>query len=319
MANQAWVADPDSSLTMRLCEIPDPQPASSEAVVKVAYFSLNHGDLNDATSGRIPPGGVLGTDIAGTVVVAAADGRGPAVGQRVAGFAAGGFARYVAVQGADLAVIPDGVEFADAATLPVAGLAALRALRACGSVLGQRVLITGAAGGVGWFAVQLAAAAGADVIASVGDRRHSIELLEVGAGSVVIGPDEVDEPVDVVLDNVGGHQLVAAWSKLAPGGRLQSIGWVSGDPAVLAPYATVGPPKQLSSFLNLGPAGDDLAILLRLLAAGRLRNRIEWRGPWSALAEPVAALRARRLKGKAVLAIPDLDAESELRLEVAHV
>jgi NADPH:quinone reductase len=110
------------------------------------------------------------------------------------------------------------------------------------------VLITGASGGVARFAVQLAAHAGAHVIASVGSVARGQGLGERGADEVVVGLDELKQPIHVILDNVGGPQLVAAWRLLAPGGSLQSIGWTSGEPAVFPPYSTIGPAKSISSF-----------------------------------------------------------------------
>ncbi|WP_026218956.1 zinc-binding dehydrogenase [Embleya scabrispora] len=89
--------------------------------------------------------------------------------------------------------------------------------------VGRRVLITGAAGGVGRMAVQLAARAGARVIASVGTPERGAGLVELGAAEVVVGLDGVDEPLDVVLDNVGGPQLVAVWRLLAPGGTCRAL------------------------------------------------------------------------------------------------
>jgi NADPH:quinone reductase-like Zn-dependent oxidoreductase len=77
-------------------------------------------------------------------------------------------------------------------------------------------------------------------------------------GRGVSGLDEIDRPVDIVLDSVGGPQLVEAWRLLAPGGSLQSIGWTSGEPAIFEPYSTIGPPKALTSFLNEGSAIDAL-------------------------------------------------------------
>jgi NADPH:quinone reductase-like Zn-dependent oxidoreductase len=139
------------------------------------------------------------------------------------------------------------------------------------------------------------------VIASVGSLARAKGLDEAGAQEVVVGLEAVDGPVDVVLDNVGGRQLVEAWDLLAAGGNLQSIGWTSGEPAVFDPYSTVGPPKSLSSFLNAGPAGPDLATLVRFVAEGSLGVEIGWRGTWDRIAEAVEALRQRRVRGKAVL------------------
>jgi len=298
---RALIVDPSAPAALRLAEVSEPVAGPSQVLLEVHHASLNHGDLNDARSGRVAPGAVLGSDAAGVVAQAAADGSGPAAGTRVVALAPGAFAQRSAVAVGALAEVPPSVDLAEAAALPVAGVAALRALRAAGAVLGKRVLVTGASGGVGRFAVRLAAHAGAYVIASVGSVARGEGLAEAGADEVVVGLDGLDQPVEVVLDNVGGAQLVAAWELLAPGGSLQSIGWAAGEPAVFPPYSTVGPPKSLTSFLNQGEAGGELATLVRLVAAGRLAVEVGWRGSWERAAEAAEALRGRRVRGKAVL------------------
>jgi NADPH:quinone reductase len=301
MSVQALIADPEAPNAMRIAEVAEPTAGPTKAMIEVHHVSLNHGDLNDARSGRIPPGGVLGSDAAGVVFEAARDRSGPGVGARVVALAQGAFAERIAVEVDSVAEVPQSVDLSAAAALPVAGLAALRALRAAGPVLGRRVLITGASGGVGRFAVQLAARAGAHVIASVGSVARAQGLAERGAGEVVVGLDGIERPVHVVLDSVGGPSLVAAWGLLAPGGSLQSIGWTSGEPAVFPPYSTIGPPKSISSFLNQGDAAEELFTLLRLVADRSLSVEIGWHGPWKQFAEAVEMLRGRRVNGKAVL------------------
>jgi NADPH2:quinone reductase len=298
---RALIVDPSAEKAMRMAEVADPAAGPAEVLIEVQHVSLNRGDLNDARSGRVPAGAVLGSDAAGVVSQRAADGSGPDVGARVVALAQGAFAERVVVDVGALAEVPPSVDLAEAAALPVAGLAALRALHAAGPLLGKRVLVTGASGGVGRFGVQLAARAGAQVIALVGSVARGEGLAESGAHEVVDSLERLDEPVDVVLDNVGGAEMVAAWQLLAPGGNLQSIGWSSGEPAVFPPYSTVGPPKSLSSFLNEGDAGADLATLVRLVADGSLGVEFGWRGPWERFAEAVEMLRGRRVNGKAVL------------------
>jgi NADPH:quinone reductase-like Zn-dependent oxidoreductase len=304
MSVRAVVADPQAKACMRAAEVGVPVPGPRQVVVAAHHVSLNRGDLNDARSGRVPAGSVLGSDVAGVVVRAAAEGGGPPVGARVVALTAGAFANRVAVDVDALAKVPDGVDLAEAAALPVAGVAAMQALRV-GSletpVKGSRVLVTGAAGGVGRFAVQLAAYAGAHVIATVGNPDRAAELAGLGADQVVTEVGEIDEQVDLVLDNVGGPQLAQAWELLAVGGNVQSIGWSSGEPATFQPYATVGPAKSLTSFLITTPVGPDLSTLVRLVEAGSLRVGIAWRGPLSRIAEAADAMLARRLSGKAVL------------------
>ncbi|HEY5833352.1 zinc-binding dehydrogenase [Streptomyces sp.] len=269
-------------------------------MLDVRHISLNRGEV--AFAGRRPTGTVHGYDAAGVVVRAAADGTGPSAGARVAAFGAGAWAQRMAVDTTAVAEVPAQVDLADAAALPMAGITALRTLRSR-SVLGRRVLITGAAGGVGRYAVQLAALSGAHVIASVGSPARADGLTQLGAHEVVVGLEGIDRPVDLILDNVGGPQLAAAWELLAPGGSVQNIGWASGEPAVFAPYSlfSIGPSKTMSTFGDIHEVGPDLATLLGFVAAGRFSPEVDWRGSWERVAEAAQALLDRRIAGKVVL------------------
>jgi NADPH:quinone reductase len=200
--------------------------------------------------------------------------------------------------------VPAGVGLAEAAALPVAGLAALQALRAADVGPGKRVLVTGASGGVGRFAVQLAGDAGAHVVAAVGSTSKMEGLQDLGADEVIVGLEDVVEPVDIVVDKIGGATLVAAWDLLAPGGSLQSVGWASGERAVFRPYATIGAPKSLTSFLIGGDVGADLATLVSMVQEHRLAVDIGWRGSWTDIHAAADAMLGRSLRGKAIL---DLD------------
>jgi NADPH:quinone reductase len=298
---RAIVVDPPARLGCGFADIAEPSLSDDQVLVAVTHASLNRGDLNDARSGRLAPGAVLGSDVAGTITRTVADG--PAVGTRVVALAAGAFAERCAVDPSALAPLPPTVPPAHAAALPVAGLAALQALRAAGLAPGKRVLVTGASGGVGHFAVQIAAHDGAHVIASVGSPGRGGDLRDAGADEIVIGLDSIDEPLDIVLDCVGGSTLTGAWDLLAPGGSLQSIGWSSSEPATFRPYATIGPPKSLTSFLISAPVGDDLATLVSLLEAGHLTVDIGWQGSWHDIDHAADSMLGRTLRGKAVLEI----------------
>lgn len=245
MGMRALVVDPGVPGSLRLGTADEPRPAPHQLVLEVRHISLNRGEV--AFASRRPAGTVHGYDAAGVVVQAAADGTGPAVGARVAAFGDGAWAQRMAVDTNAVAEVPAGLDLADAAALPMAGITALRTLRSR-SILGRRVLITGAAGGVGRYAVQLAALGGAHVIASVGSAARRKGLAELGAHQVVIGLEGIDQPVDLVLDTVGGPQLAAAWQLLAPGGSVQNIGWASDEPAVFAPYSlfSIGPSDRKS-------------------------------------------------------------------------
>jgi NADPH2:quinone reductase len=131
-------------------EVAQPSLLASEALVRVEAFSVNRGET--FLLEKPPDGWRPGKDIAGVVVRAAADGSGPAAGQRVVGHPpAAGWAEYVSVPADSLAELPADVSFVAAAALPLAGLTALRLLRMAGNVTGRRILLTGASGGVGHY------------------------------------------------------------------------------------------------------------------------------------------------------------------------
>src|SRR6266704_3063743 len=205
---RALVFEPGAPAGLRLGDTQDPVPGPSQALVRVAATSLNFADVAFLRD-RKAPGAVPGFDAAGVVVSAAGDGSGPPAGAWVV---TGGWAELRAVETTEVAVVPDGVDAGLAAAIPVAGVTALRAVRRLGSLVGRRVLITGASGGVGRFAVQLAARAGAHVVASAGSPQRGEGLAALGAAEVVTGLDGITQPVFAALDNVGGHTLSQAYA-----------------------------------------------------------------------------------------------------------
>ena len=211
----AWVpAEPGDGSSVRLTEVDPPAPAPAEVMVAVDAYSVDRGEtllLERPRQGWRP-----GKDVAGVVVGAAADGTGPDVGTRVLGHPpAGGWAEQVAVSVTDLAVLPGTVDALTAAALPLAGLTALRLLRQAGPLVGRRLLVTGASGGVGHYVVELAAAAGAHVTALSASPERGERLLALGAAAV--HPEvPLDEPrFDVVMESIGGSVLPRALSRLA--------------------------------------------------------------------------------------------------------
>lgn len=302
---QALVYDPDAPQGLRLGEAPDAQPGASQALVEVRAASLNFGELAFLRD-RHEPGDVAGWDAAGTVLAAAADGSGPREGARVVTFGWGGaWAQRRVVDTDQLAVLPDAVELVAAAALPVAAVTASRAVRRLGPLFGRRILITGASGGVGRFAVQLAARAGASVLAVVGSRERAAGLTELGAAEVAVGAGELTGPFDGALDNVGGQMLADVYALLAPGATALSIGMASLEPTTIdfeAARVRAGG-SRIEAFSVGDRFGEDLAYLVGLLAAGELDPQVGWRGSWDRVSEAVGLLLGRRVRGKAVLEV----------------
>ncbi|MDL4771126.1 zinc-binding dehydrogenase [Actinomadura xylanilytica] len=288
-------------------EAEQPVPAPGEALVKVEAFSLNRGEtflLEDPRPGLLP-----GKDVAGLVVQPAADGSGPAVGTRVVGHPpSGGWAEYVAVPTHSLAGLPGSITSVQAAALPLAGLTALRLLRAAGAIAGRRVLLTGASGGVGHYFVELAAAAGAEITAVTASAGRGARLAELGAVHVVRDVAGADGPFDLVLESTGGPALAAALAALARRGTLIWFGQAGRVPVTLDFFDFFKGPESAVirhfHYTDSGtPYGRDLATLVRLVAAGRLHPEIGAVNDWSATAGALVDLRERRVRGKTVLTL----------------
>lgn len=306
---KALIFDPTEPRGIRLGDVAEPTPTKSQALVEVHAASLNWAEAA-ALARLCKPGAVPGWDAAGVVVRAAEDGSGPKVGARVSTFGwNGAWAELRAADTADIGVVPPEVDFAAASALPVAGVTALRAVRALGPVIGRRVLVTGASGGVGRFAVQLAKLAGAHVIASVGSPARGAGLDALGADEVVVGLAGLTQLVDGVIDNVGGTLLSGAMNLLASGGTIQSVGVASGEPSNIdfqqqrLPNGMRAGGRRVEVFVVGGSLGPDLGYLLSLVGRKRLDASVGWRGRWQRVTEAFDALLARQVSGKAVLEV----------------
>ncbi|MFP5376190.1 MAG: alcohol dehydrogenase catalytic domain-containing protein [Acidimicrobiia bacterium] len=207
---------------------PDPVPGAGEVLVRVASAGLNAADLLQRAGRYPPPPGappdVPGREMAGEVVAVGAGAARFAVGERVMAVVAGGAQAELCAVHERLAMpVPGSLPAEVAGAFPEAVTTAHDALfTQCRRAMGVRVLVTGAAGGVGTAAVQLAAAAGARVTASVRDPALRHPVAELGA--TVVGPGLEGGPFDVVLELVGGPNLAADLALLAPGGRVAVIG-----------------------------------------------------------------------------------------------
>jgi NADPH:quinone reductase-like Zn-dependent oxidoreductase len=309
VSNRAVVVDPEAPGRLVIRPVPDPVPDRGEAVVRLRALSLNRGEVRRA--GMAAAGWRPGWDLAGVVERAASDGSGPKAGARVVGMLGeGAWAERVVVPAHALAELPDKVTFSQAATLPVAGLTALYALAKRGSLLARRVLVTGATGGVGDFAVQLARLGGAHVIASVRRAEQGAMIRQAGAHEIVVGDEIPASPkYDLVIESVGGRTLGTALAALERGGVCVTLG-VSASAEVTFDTRTffVGGRATLYGFylfVELGQesAGDGLRRLADLVATGQIAPRISLERSWSEIGQVAQDLMARRFPGKAVLTL----------------
>jgi NADPH:quinone reductase len=304
----AVVNTPGGPEPVAIREIAEPELRPSEALVAVHAFSLNRGEL------RLfqvrPEGWRPGQDIAGVVLKQAADGSGSPAGSRVVALCDWeGWAERAAVPSHRIAPIADNVSFGAAASLPVAGLTALRALRHGAPLLGKRVLVTGAAGGVGNLAVQLAARSGARVTAVVGNPERGRILDGLGAAEIVTGIDQAQGRFELILEAAGGASLKAAIERVEHRGTVVIFGNSSGQPTELNfrdfaehqnariqgfHYFTSEPEERF---------GPDLGLLARLVADGSLKPRIV-EHDWRELPGVGPLLRDRQIAGKAIFRIP---------------
>ncbi len=301
----ALVATHNAETPVEIRDVPELTPSPNEVIIDVRAFSLNRGELS--LLANRPEGWRPGQDIAGVVVQSAADGSGPPQGTRVVALVDGaGWSQRAAASTNRIASIPESVSFATAAALPIAGLTALRTVRIGGSLLGQRVLVTGASGGVGHFAVELAARSGAYVTGIVGSAERGKGLQERGASELVTHLDDLNGQFHLILKSVGGSSLAAAVQHVAPGGTIVVFGNSSGEATPLSFFELAGHAgAKIQSFISYlsGPPesfATDLALLVGLIAADKLHPATGSETSWRELGQHLQELRNRRVVGKMI-------------------
>ena len=311
---RAIVVDPDAPgrLAIKPVELRDPD--RDEVGVRVTAISLNRGETRRALQ-VAEPGWRPGWDFAGVVETGAADGSGPKPGTRVVGILpSGAWAERVNCRTHAVAALPDAVSDAQAATLPVAGLTALHALRQGGLLLGRKVLIDGASGGVGHLACQLAAAAGANAWAHVQREEHRAAVAEWCDDRIVLGPDlaaaKPHGPFWLILDSLGGAALAAALTMLAPNGVCVTLGVSAGSTASVESrdFFSIGGARLYGltlfhELMSVERGGIGLALLAELIAVKKLQPQIAVEAPWSEIGTIARRLIDRDFTGKAVLHI----------------
>ena len=309
---------------LKLARIDKPVPGANEVLVKVHNASVNPLDWHymrgspyfmRLSSGiGAPANQSFGADFAGTVETVGPNVTKYQPGDEVFGGRTGAFGEYVVIgQDRALAAIPPGVTLEQAATVPIAGVSALQALRDQGKVTaGMPALINGASGGVGTFAVQIAKAMGAEVTGVCSDR--NVEMVRSLGADHVIDYRKQDyttsgETYDVIIDNVGNHSPRENSRALVPGGKLVMVGGPSGDwigplanplkAALLSPFSD----KSFILFMaELNP--QDLAQLAGMIQSGELTPVIDRRYGLSEVPAAVGYSEEGRARGKILVTIP---------------
>lgn len=303
---KALVATGDERL-VEIREVVAPVVGPGELLVEVKATSVNRGELSRLIAAR--PGWRPGWDFAGLV---RASGAGqPPQGSPVFGMLpSGSWAELVAVAVDACAVMPSGLPAVNAAALPAAGLTALRLTRLAGPLAERRVLVTGAAGGVGRFLIQLCRRAGARVTAQAGCRERAKGLTGLGAEQITVpGEASPGDSYDVIFDSVGGASLLESITQAAPGGLILTYGNSSHSASAFSVSDFY--PKQLTlrgfhllEDLKLHPCADDLTELGARAAAGTLQVDVDVVCEWTDAAAALDSLRRRTVAGKAVLRLP---------------
>lgn len=310
---------------LRLETMAVPTPADSEVVVRVRAAAVNPLDwhylrgkpyLMRLVSGiGTPSESRLGEDFAGTVEAVGARVRAFKVGDRVFGGRTGAFGTHVVVrENGEIARIPEQVSFAEAAGVGVAAMTALQAIRDKAQVkAGQRVLINGASGGVGTFAVQIAKHYGAHVT-GVASARNLALLDSLGADRTIdyttTNFTTDTARYDAIIDMVGNQPLRALDGVLAPGGMVVMVGGPNDNayfgPILRSARAWLAAPVLTGRFANFLATSDraDLLVLRDWLEAGTLRSVIDRRYAFAELPAAVAYQEAGRSRGKVIVEMP---------------
>ena len=305
---RALVADPTASPPLSVADLPEPAPGPGELLLDMEAASVNRGEIR--TAAKQPPGTVIGWDVAGTV---AALGEGVTtfdVGERVVALSpgAGSFAERVVVPAEWTAPLPSACDFVLAATLPVAGLTAAGTLRLARTHAGDRVLVTGAAGGVGQFTLQLALQTRAAVTGQAASEERAAAVRATGAEALVHPGDgaPVDGEFDVVLDSIGGPMLGPLLAATAANGRVVVYGNSADADSTFRVETFYGKGVTIYGFrvfTSVPPAQGvkDMATLADQVAAGALSVKVQATAPLADALPLIADLYARKVTGKVVL------------------
>jgi NADPH:quinone reductase-like Zn-dependent oxidoreductase len=301
-------------------DIDRPEIAEDEVLVRVYAASIHVGDwvvmsgvpyvMRMATGLRRPKNRVPGTDVAGTVEAVGKDVQGLRPGDEVFGWCTGAFAEYARAPEDQFVKKPANLTFEQAAAVGVSATTALQLLRDDGNVQpGQKVLINGASGGVGTFAVQIAKAFGAEVT-GVSSTKNVEMVRSIGADHVI---DYTTEDFtkggphyDLILDNVGNHSMSAARRALTPNGTLLSNGGGHADGklgrTIRTAIVSMFVRQQARASLKTQNRGD-LVALAELVEAGKIAPVIDRTYPLARTPDAIRYLESEHARSKVVITV----------------
>lgn len=307
---------------LTLADLDRPAVGDHDVLVRVRAASVHYGDWHIMTGtpylGRVvfglrrPKVPVRGTDIAGEVVEVGSEVTAFRPGDEVFGWCKGGFAEYARATGDTLLPKPAGISFEQAAAVPTSGMTALQGLKKAGVRPGQRVLVLGAGGGIGTFAVQLAKSFGAAVTGVCSTAKVAL-VRELGADHVIDytrqDPLRTTSPYDVIFDIAGSRPVTQLRAALTPDGTLMIVGgegggrWI-GDLRRSIPAALRSRfgRQRIPAWVSL-PRKEVLAELGALIESGTLTPVVGRTYPLARTADALRDLTGRRANGKLVITV----------------
>ena len=314
-----------SSETLELREIAKPKIGDHDVLVRVRAAGINVADwaimkglpyvARPVYGLRKPKNGVRGTDVAGIVEAVGAGVTRFKPGDEVFGWAVGSLADYAAASEEKLALKPANLSFEQAAAVPMAGAVALQAVRDHGKVrAGQKVLVNGASGGIGTFAVQIAKALGADVTGVCSTKNLDL-VRSIGADHVIDYTNEdftrSAQKYDFILDNVSNHSLSDLRRALTPAGTLVPNGgrfdhrWFAGGGRVISALVVSRFVSQTLKTFLLAQKRDDLIVLKDLIESGKVTPVMDRAYSLSETAQAMADVGAGHTRGKVAITVQE--------------
>lgn len=312
---------------LELKDVEKPAPNEDEVLIKVFAASVNPAELHllraDPFIARLysgllkPKNTILGADIAGRVESVGRNIKQFHIGDEVFGDLSdcgwGGFAQYVCAPENALALKPVNLSFGEAAAVPLAATTALQGLRNKGQIKpGQNVLINGASGGVGTFAVQIAKSFGTEVTGVCSTR--NLDLVRSIGADYVIDYTQVDftrngQHYDLIFDAVGNRSVLDCKRALSPNGICAVAGFTNLSHLlrviVLGSWVSITGSKKIGLMETAKPNHKDLVFIKELIQAGKVKPVIDRRYPLSEVAEAFRYLEKKHAHGKVVITIED--------------